>query len=184
MVTGAAPRLPGHFEPGTRRSQLQAFDVFERTHRLAGVEKDFCGANEERHCDEIELLLAPFGPKLDTAAAIEPVQHALGIEGARIASEENSGRIDPPIVAAPGVAHVGNAVLDGFGNLQSWPESPGRINFDVDATIRQRLDLVREGLGADIHQRAPGPSGRHGEIVALLFLGRNWRRAQEQADPQ
>ena len=156
----------GHFEPGTRGPDLEALQVGQRLDRLSRVEEGLRRADEHRDRDDAISLLPVLALHVRAAGFVEPVQHALGVEGPRVAAEQHRGRVLAPVVTDPGVAHFGHAVLDRFGHLERVAQRAAGKHLDLEAPAGELLHLLGEGLGADVHQRPAAPRGGHLPVVA------------------
>src|SRR3546814_18079950 len=85
-------------------------------------------------------------PYTTLCRSIQPMQHLLRVERPSVAAEENRCRICTPVIADPGVSHVGNTILHRFRNLEARPESAGGKDLDRDAALRHLAHLVGERL--------------------------------------
>ena len=132
-----------------------------RLHRLARMQEHLRGADEQRDRDDAVLLLAVLALHLGAAGFVEPVQHVLGVEAAGVAAEQHRGRILAPVVAHPGVAHLGDAVLHRLGDLERVAERAAGEHLDLHAPAGEERHPLGERLGADVHQRAARPGGGH-----------------------
>jgi phosphoglycolate phosphatase len=87
-----------------------------------------------------------------------------------VAPEQAGRGIGTPVIAHPGMAHVGNAVLHRFGNLQGIAEGTAGKRLHFHAAARERLELLREGIRADVGQGSARPCRRHLPAVGRTAL--------------
>ena len=155
----------GDFEPGTGGAQLETGQISQRLDGLARMQEGLRRADKARERDQAGHLHVEVTPQLQSAALVEPVQHALRIHGAGVSAEQHQGFVLAPIVAGPGMARFGDALGNGGAHFQTLGQLAGRENLDFDAAVGQELDLVGKGLGADFHQRPTAPTGGHLPIM-------------------
>ena len=82
VVTEAAPR-DLEISSQAPALKLQALHIVHGAHGLARVQERFRRAGEERHGDDVELLVVELTPELEPAAVVDPVQHALAVPWSR-----------------------------------------------------------------------------------------------------
>ena len=125
------------------------------------MQEDLGGADEQHGSSDPRRLVTEFALHVEAARLVDPVQHALGVEAAGVAAEETGGGVGAPVIAHPGMTAFGDTVLHRLRHLERIAESAAGEDLHLEAAIGQKLDALGEGLGADVHQRAAGPGGRH-----------------------
>ena len=141
------------------------------------MQKRFSRANEQRNRNDVFGLLPKLALHVDAARFVDPVQHALGVKRAGVAAEQHGGRVLAPVVADPGMAQFGDAVLDGLGYLERVAERAAGKGLNLETSAGELIHLFGKRFGADIHQRPAAPAGGHLPVVGGAL--RLYRRRSE-----